>query len=188
MQLLRSKYGLRLVAAFLVASIVPLAVQPAVQAAEYTAVYFYSGWLRAQLDRPVDEAFERAIRTAALARPDTFNEFLTIFARAYEAQQPALPLTDVFASPDLSKEALLLALRGRFQSRMGGVDPPYASLIAGQIAASGITGTGSWFGGMIAPTTPFVPADHSFRHISGDEGRLIVFPFRTRSSAQPLGP
>lgn len=190
MRRLRSSRGLRLIASILVVGSLHLAVLPTVQAAERTAVSFYIGWLRTQIAGQTTKAVEQALHVAAASEPRSFDEFLEAFTAAYEAQNPAHDISDVFSHSGLSREALLRQLEGLFHQIVDHGVSPYATLTIGQslsntlISKSGLPLTG------IAHTEdePLRPDAAPYLSSLDDDGRLFVRPVRTFSAAVPLGP
>ena len=190
MRRLRSSRGLRLIASILVVGSLHLAVLPTVQAAERTAVSFYIGWLRTQIAGQTTKAVEQALHVAAASEPRSFDEFLEAFTAAFEAQNPAHDISDVFSHSGLSREALLRQLEGLFHQIVDHGVSPYATLTIGQslsntfVSKSGLPLTG------IAHTEdePLRPGAAPCLSGIDDDGRLFVRPVRTFSAAVPLGP
>lgn len=174
-------------AAVLVASLLPTAAAPALRAASDVSAS-YADWLRGQLAEPAGEAFEAALQTALQAEASSISAFLDAFVEAYEAQRPEVRLAHLLSvHDDLSNEALLLHLRGRFNRLVGAALLPHAALIAAQ--GHGANGQGRSLVLLALPALgwPSLPRISGQAPVGGD---LLVFilSVRTLWAAQPLGP
>lgn len=114
MQRLRSTWGARLVACWLLASMLA-SVCTAVTWGGGSSYSSYANWLRAQLRVPADAALEEALETAAASQARTLDAFLDAFVAAYQAERPAGTLAAAFLGRDLSDDALIAYLESRFQ-------------------------------------------------------------------------
>ena len=134
MNRLRSIWGLRGVVTLLLASLLPVSFATAFQAAEQTSSY--ADWLRAQIHGPLDEAITEALDEAASSDARSLDAFLAAFVEAYEAHQPATPLAQRILALDLSNEALITYLEGRFNGLVGAAVLPRVTVMAATPANS----------------------------------------------------
>ena len=186
MRTLRSTWGSRLIAALLALSLSPGFAVPVAQAAQHVAERTYADWLRAQLSGSPPPAFEAALEAAVAVQPVSFEAFLDAFVEAYQAQPTDVSLDAVFSVREMSGEALVYFLHGRFQQVMGVALPPRAMLtVAGPQTAGSLSGPNLVASFLVGAAT-LHPASTP---LSGDEGRTgAVLPLRLLSAAQPLGP
>ena len=75
MRLLRSTWGIRLLAAVMAVSVVPLVAGPMAGGTRQAAATPYADWLREQLRAEADASVEAALEAAVASRPQSFPNF-----------------------------------------------------------------------------------------------------------------
>ncbi len=184
MNRLRSIWGMRSVAGLLMASLLPVTFATAVHAAQHTSSY--ADWVRLQLRLPADEAVEQALETATESRARSLEAFLTVFVDAYEAQQPERSLAHAFSTHDLSNDALISYLEGRYLRFVGDAVLPRAALVAAKVASKQVLERG------LTSLAALTRIDLSRRAwaatLQPSQAPVFILSLRVLSAAQPLGP
>lgn len=139
MHRLRSIWGLRVLVIVLMAGIMPAVLGPGVRAAQPSSADAYADWLRDYLISPTDPVVARALDAASSTKAQTFDDFLRVFIKAFEAQQSDMALADVFSVEAQNTDALVWLLYGQYQQVLGGVSPARATLSATSSGLAGIT-------------------------------------------------
>lgn len=173
----------RVLAAMLIASMLPMLFIPPARAASGSQFGSYERWLRAQI-RVSSDAVENAIADAVADRSDSLQDFVAAFVESYEAAAPDRSIAFVFTERELSNEALISFLQRRY-TRV--VDDAVLSRVYLTTATSQMT-TGQSVGS--AGVLSMKEDLHSLSAglASSPSAGLVVVPFRERSSARPLGP
>lgn len=190
MHALRSPWKMRLLAAVLAVSLLPMAAALPGGSAAPAGASAQADWLRTQLSaQPLEAAaqedVERALVAAAAATDArTLSEFLSAFVEAH-------------AAPDQLAEALGLAsgasagaLAQYLQQRFLGLAGPAAPRLS--LAAAVPSGLSLTRLSLPAVSAAVVACDHFFRTVRvrrmAPLAVHIAHPLRTLFSAQPLGP
>lgn len=186
MHWLRSKKVFRGAVAFLIATLLPVLVAPLSRAGGEATPEDYGEWLRGQVRVSVDdEAFEQAVAFAHEAEPESFSEFLSAFAAAYEKMGAERPLSDVLAVPNMSAEAVVAYLQKRLIGMRGvTLSPPSAVQTEKAAPADGpeLTATARAFHRSISPS--FLEPNGPLALMDA----LVVMPLHFLFVAQPRGP
>lgn len=184
MNRLRSTWGLRAAAGLLMASLVPATFATAVHAARHTSSY--ADWVRLQLRTPADEAVEQALETAEESRARSLEAFLEVFVEAYEARQPERPLARAFSTFDLSNDALISYLEGRYLRVASDAVLPRTALAAAKVVSEQVLKRG------MAPLALLARRDLTRRagavRLCSSRTPVYILSFRALWAAQPLGP
>lgn len=182
---MRSVWRMRLVAAMLVAALLPASFAPVATSVPQVAAFSYAAWLRTQLAGPSTPAVEAALDAAVAAAPASIDAFLGAFAEAYHADDAAPALADLFAAPDdLTAEALLSFLRSRFD-RLGAESFARSATLVVAAAAQG-QGPERAKALLVVPIRLYAAA---IAHALPEAvSAAVVMPLRLRSSARPNGP
>lgn len=174
----------RVLAAMLVASMLPTLVVPPTRAAGGSQFGSYEGWIRAQI-RVSSDVVEKAIAEAVAERTDSLQDFVAAFLESYEAAAPERSIAHVFTDRELSNEALISYLQQRYT---GTVDDAVLSRVylskVTHVASSGAHAAGTSGAFTEAGVTPII----SGGPVHPQQDEFIVIPIRKRSSARPLGP
>lgn len=174
----------RVLAAMLVASMLPTLVVPPARAAGGSQFGSYERWIRAQI-RVSSDVVEKAIAEAVAERTNSLQDFVAAFLESYEAAAPERSIAHVFTDRELSNEALMSYLQRRYT---GIVDDAVLSRVylakAAHVASSGAQAAGTTGAFTKVGVTPILSAgpalSQHFEH--------IIISIRKRSSARPLGP
>lgn len=175
---------MRGIAALLLASLLPVTFAMAAHAARHTPSY--ADWVRIQLREPNNPVVAQALASAEQSRPRTLEAFLTVFVEAYEAQQPEEPLAYAFAEPDLSNDALISYLQGRFLGFVGDAIPPRTFWMAAEAGAKQVVKRSIGLSALLSRL--------ELAHKEGGEVLqpssipACILPVRLISAAQPRGP
>ena len=184
MNRLRTKWRMRVAAALLLASLLPVTFATAAHATRHTATY--ADWVRLQLRIPADDVVALALETAAESRAGSLEAFLATFVEAYEAQHPEQPLASAFAAEGLSNEALISYLKGRYLGFAGEAVPPRASFTTATVAAQQVLNRG--MAAVALPTRHDLSRRIFAVSLQPTPAPAFVVLLRTRCAAQPLGP
>ena len=184
MNRLRTKWGKRVVAALLGASLLPVTFAAATHTAQHTASY--ADWVRLQVRMPADAVLAQALEVASASRARSLDTFLTAFVEAYEAQHPERPLADAFSADGLSNEALISYLKGRYIGFAGEAVLPRLTLTVATALAKHVMKRGT-------ASLALLTRSDLHRRVWAASLRpslrpAFVLPLRTRFAAQPLGP
>ena len=184
MNRLRSIWGMRAMAGLLLASLLPVTFASAVQAARHTASY--ADWVRLQLRIPVGEAIEQALEVAEESRARSLEDFLTVFVEAYEAQQPEQSIAHAFSTRDLSNDALISYLEGRYLRFVGDAVLSRTALMAAKVVSKQVLKRG------LTPLAALTRSDLSrlawAAMLQPARAPVFILSLRALSAAQPLGP
>lgn len=180
---LQEKWVGRVLAAVLIASMLPTLVVPRAQTG---GPHFgtYERWIRAQL-RISDGAVEKAIAVAVAEGADTVQEFVVAFLKTYEDAAPGRAIALVFTERELSTDALISYLQSRYTRVVDDAVLPriFLTTAATQTVTNGHAGTSSGILS-VARTALFAQSIASTPRL----GAFIIIPLRVLSSAHPLGP
>jgi hypothetical protein len=176
----------RVLAAVLIASMLPTLVVPRARTTGGPQFGTYERWFRAQLRISGDVAVEEAIAAAVAEGTDSVREFVAVFLRSYEDAVPGRAIAQVFTERELSTDALISYLQSRYTRVVDDAVFPrsFLTTAVNQTVANGQSGASS---GVIAGDR----ASSLIRDIAAGNahiGALIIIPFRVLSSARSLGP
>lgn len=184
MNRLRTRWATRVLAVLLVASLLPVTFATARHVARHTASY--ADWVRLEIRMPIDDAVVRALEVAEQSRAQSLETFLKAFVEAYEAQHPERPLAEVFSADDLSNEALISYLKGRYLGLVGEAVLPRAALTVAIAVTKHVMKRGT------ASLSVLTRSDLHRRvwaaALRPTPVPAFVLPLRTRFAARPLGP
>ena len=184
MNRLRNKWGMRAVAALLVASLLPVTFAAATHATRPTTPY--ADWVRLQIRMPADAVVVQALEVASESRARSLETFLIAFVEAYEAQHPERPLADAFSADGLSNEALISYLKGRYIGFAGEAVLPRLTLSAATVLVNHVMKRG------MASLALLTRSDlHRRVWVASLRPSLMpvfILPLRARFAARPLGP
>ncbi len=184
MNRLRTKWGMRVAAALLLVSLLPVTFATAAHTGRHAASY--ADWVRLQLRIPAGEAVAQALEAASESRARSLEAFLATFVEAYEAEDPEQPLAAAFSADGLSNEALISYLKGRYLGFAGEAVPPRASFTTATVAAQQVLNRGM---AALALLTRYDLSRRVFAvSLQPSPAPAFVVPLRTRCAAQPLGP
>lgn len=186
MRLLRNTWLQRLLAGFMLVSMLPVLAGPMVDTAGRTAPHGYAEWMRTQMAGQVDAKVEQALQ-AALAQPArSFEEFAGAVVSAYEAAAPQASLGTAFAAAGLSNAELVQYLNGRYSNRIDGATVPQGQWRAATLTIASVPGRCA----ALLDTRPadtratFASLRAAVRHIAA----TVYLPVRIVFAARPLGP
>ena len=185
MRLLRSTWGIRLLAAVMAVSVVPLVAGPMVGGTRQAAATPYADWLREQLRAEADASVEAALEAAVASRPQSLPAFLETFVRVLEAQRPGLLAERGWVPSGLSAQATAEHLQRHLSRFAADVRTPALAAVSGTSAAP----TSDRLALAQALLTARTDVRSLWRNALqvGAEATL-VFPLRLRWAAFPLGP
>lgn len=184
---LRKRWTSRLLAAVFALSMVPTLIVPAGRAAGGAQFGSYEQWIRTQLRIPADAAVEKAISVALESNAKSFDSFIVAFLEAYAEAAPQRPVSQVFTQRNLSDDALISFLQRRYsQVADEGVLPRvYLTSVMQGLAHSGVDKSGLSEGSI---SRQYAAPLHLLSALPSTVEKVVVIPFRTISSARPLGP
>ena len=185
MRLLRSTWGMRLLAAVMAISVAPLAVGPALGSARQATATPYADWLREQLRAEADASVEAALAAAVASQPPSLRAFLETFVGALEAQQPGLLAERGWIPSGLSAQAAVDHLQRHLSRFAADASAPVLVAVSGALAVPTLD--------RLALAHALRTARTSVRFLWQDALRIgteatLVFPLRLRWAASPLGP
>lgn len=146
----------------------------------------YADWVRQQLLNPTSELAETALSEATAKDPLSLQAFLEAFLEAVEAEQPHASPANLFVEYELSNDALITYLQGRFSRVVGeavltritiGVASPSHNSLSLKHQSSPGTWAKPAFQALATKSETLNPAF-----------RLVKIPLRWVLTAQPLGP
>ena len=188
MNRLRTRWSLRVLAATLLLSLLPLSAATVLHGPR--ASNSFADWVRAQLRADAISAeggvIAQALGAAAAERPRSLDAFLHAFVAAYTAERPEADPAALFALGDLAPDALIAHLASRYRGLAPDAVPPRASFVAAlQAALSPASGPA----GALAAR----PARAALRRPAGAvqltaAAPAVVTPVRLLSAARPMGP
>ncbi len=186
MRRLRTTWGSRLIAGWLLACLVASVFATGTRGSARPACEPYAEWLRAQLRLPADAAVEAAIDDAVASKARSLGAFLSAFVEAYESRQPQGALAAAFLPHDLSNEGLITYLEGRFNG-LGAEGVPVRGSFQTVLAPAGKVLDRLDAGAMLAMREAVLQPVAVYAR-SAEVVRPLIRLLRILSAAQPMGP
>lgn len=184
MQWLRNTWMARGVVALVVTSLVALLFASAESSPRRAPSY--ADWVRAQLLHPAGEAVEQALQTASENHQGSLQDFLDAFIDAYEAAHPQGTAAQVFVAHDLSNDALITYLQGRYSRVVGEALLPRTTITVATPSHSTSPAQQKLSAGTVAELLSVKKMPTA--GVRAEVARLVIIPLRWLWDAQPLGP
>lgn len=176
----------RVLAAVLIASMLPTLVVPRARTTGGSHFGTYERWFRAQLRVSGDVAVEEAIAAAVAEGTDSVREFVAVFLKSYQDAAPGRAIAQVFTERDLSTDALISYLQSRYTRVVDDAVFPRSFLTTAVNQTVANAQSGASAGVVAGDRVSSLIRDISARNTL--VGALIIIPLRVLSSARSLGP
>ncbi len=187
MHLFRQTWTCRAVAVVLLWSTLPALAVPLFSPERRSRAEAFESWLVGQMTDAPDGAVSHALGTARKSAAVSFESYLLHFVTVFEAENPARPLSTVFAAGEVSDRALVRLLYGRFRQILDGTRPAEALLVSASSAVTPLPGS------VDGPRAFFAGPDRLYasaaRSLVADAPALVLPSIRALWGAvRPLGP
>ncbi|MGI9174577.1 MAG: hypothetical protein ACR2GR_04600 [Rhodothermales bacterium] len=185
MCLLRSTWGMRLLAAVMAVSVVPLVAGPLAGGSRQAAAAPYADWLREQLRTEADAPIEAALEAAVASQPQSLRAFLETFVGVLEAQRPGLLAERGWVPSGLSAQAAADYLQRHLSQFAADARTPALVAVSGT-SASPTPDRLALAQALLVARTDVRPVWQNALRACAEA--TLVFPLRLRWAAFPLGP